>query len=141
MKIDRVYMKGIDPSIHMIREKVFIEEQGFVDEFDEIDNDAIHVLVIADGEPAATGRLFQSKDDNDFYIIGRVAVLSDYRKSGLGNRVMDFLEDKAREIGAKGIRLSAQCQAKGFYRKRGYLPRGDVYDDEGCPHILMEKYL
>lgn len=141
MNIDKVYMKGIDSSIRMIREIVFIEEQGFINEFDEIDSEAIHVLVYADGEPAATGRLFQSEDEQDFYIIGRVAVLSNYRKSGLGSKVMDFLEDKAREIGATGIKLSAQCQAKGFYKKRGYEERGEVYQDEGCPHILMIKYL
>jgi predicted GNAT family N-acyltransferase len=37
--------------------------------------------------------------------------------------------------------LSAQVRVKGFYEKLGYKMTGDVYDDEGVPHILMYKEL
>ena len=44
-----------------IREEVFQKEQGFITEFDEIDNTATHV-VLYDGElPVATGRLYQDE--------------------------------------------------------------------------------
>jgi predicted GNAT family N-acyltransferase len=30
-------------------------------------------------------------------------------------------------------------QAEGFYLKQGYVPAGEIYLDEACPHIHMEK--
>ena len=45
-----------------IREAVFVEEQGFQDEFDEIDSYAKH-LVLFDGEKSiAVCRFFQDKE-------------------------------------------------------------------------------
>ena len=41
----------------------------------------------------------------------------------------------------KTCSLSAQVQAKGFYKKLGYVQDGDEYLDEHCPHILMCKVL
>ena len=60
-----------------IREKVFIEEQGFEVEFDNIDESATHILLTIDGDPAATGRVFPKEDG--VYILGRIAVLPQYR--------------------------------------------------------------
>ena len=28
-----------------------------------------------------------------------------------------------------------------FYEKNGFQPFGDIYDEEGCPHQMMEKKL
>ena len=51
------------------------------------------------------------------------------------------IEDKARELGADKIVLSAQCRVRGFYEKCGYTAYGDIYLDEYCEHIRMEKNL
>ena len=44
MKIQ--YLQTLDSRIMEVRQKVFVEEQGFVDEFDEIDKRAIHLLLL-----------------------------------------------------------------------------------------------
>ena len=123
-----------------IRREVFIEEQGFSEqtEFDCIDDIALHVLVIEDGVPAATARLYQQ---NGQYHIGRVAVLKANRGRGLGDMAMRMLMLKAGELGAKEVALGAQTQAEGFYRRLGFLPTGEQYDDEGVPHIMMKEAL
>ena len=54
---------------------------------------------------------------------------------------MEAMEQKARQLGAKDIQLSAQVQARGFYEKLGYRAYGQEYLDEHCPHIAMEKTL
>lgn len=41
-----------------IRKEVFMEEQGFHDEFDETDETAIHLVLYIDQVPAATCRFF-----------------------------------------------------------------------------------
>ena len=35
----------------------------------------------------------------------------------------------------------AQIRVQKFYEKNGYTPVGEPCDDEGCPHIWMEKLL
>lgn len=134
--------KGLDssPDAAYIRKNVFIDEQGFRNEFDDIDKDAYHAVLFTDDNiPAACGRLFTS--DGMTYIIGRVAVMKAYRKKGLGEKVVTALENKARELGGTETELSAQLRAKGFYEKLGYSSFGEKYLDEYCPHVSMKKVL
>lgn len=124
-----------------IRQKVFVEEQGFQNEFDEIDLTAAHLLVWDDaGLPAATCRIFQDKT-KDFYILGRLAVRKEYRGKHVGAFVVEKAENYVREIGGIELRLHAQCQAAGFYQKLGFSSFGEIEDDEGYPHIWMKKEL
>lgn len=39
-----------------IRRRVFMEEQGYTDEFDDIDDTCIHIVLYKDGEPAGCAR-------------------------------------------------------------------------------------
>ena len=122
-----------------IREKVFIEEQGFEVEFDNIDESATHILLTIDGDPAATGRVFPKEDG--VYILGRIAVLPQYRGRALGKILVGKLEKIAKSQNARTVVLSAQVRVREFYEKMGYVTIGDPYLDEGCPHIMMEKAL
>ena len=83
---------------------------------------------------------FRESGSGDF-IIGRVAVLPEFRGRNLGAQIMLALEQEARRVGGKRISLSAQCRASGFYQTLGYREIGEAYLDEFCPHILMEKSL
>lgn len=135
-RIDRV----LSPDAMMIRKAVFIEEQGFQNEFDQTDETAFHLVLYADGAPAAVARLF-AQQDGAAYTVGRIAVLSQYRGLHLGNHILKEAEQCARRLGAKRLVLSAQCRVQPFYEKNGYTASGDVYLDEFCPHIHMEKML
>lgn len=128
------------PEAAEIRKAVFICEQGFENEFDDIDGYAFHaVLFTEDNIPAACGRLYQS--DGSRFIIGRIAVLKPFRRLGFGEKIVTALENKARELGGTETELSAQVRAKGFYERLGYSPFGEEYFDEYCPHIAMRKKL
>lgn len=124
----------------MIRQKVFIDEQHFENEFDDIDKTALHIIAYADDKPVGTGRMFQSENNGE-YIIGRIAVLKDYRKYHLGSTIVKAFEEKAKELGAAQISLSAQCRVRGFYEKLGFTATGTTYYDEYCEHIKMIKKL
>ena len=102
----------ITEEIKQIRIDVFMKEQGFEDEFDEIDETAKFVLLSIDGKAAGTCRYFPSDVAGDAHI-GRMAVRN----------------------------LSAQLQAKPFYESLGYRAEGEEYLDEGCPHVMMRKVL
>lgn len=123
----------------LIRTEVFVEEQGFANEFDDTDESCVHTVLWAGNEPAAVGRLIDCGDG--VYAIGRVAVRKQFRGTGLGTEVMGVLENKARESGGKKVWVSAQCRAKSFYEGCGYTASGETYFDEHVEHIHMEKLL
>lgn len=122
-----------------IRTKVFVEEQGFKEEFDTTDNYAKHIVLYCDGTAVAVGRFFT--DDKKTYHIGRIAVLKEFRKYGYGKVLMDIAMKEIINLNGEKIELSAQLQAKTFYEKCGYIADGNIYYDEHCPHILMYKNL
>ncbi len=130
-----------NPDAVCIRTEVFVNEQHFVNEFDEIDEQALHFVLYDGALPIATGRTYPKESDVKTYILGRVAVIKDYRKHKLGSYLMRQMEEKAKELGAHTIELSAQVQAKPFYESLGYEGFGLPYADEGCPHIAMKKTL
>lgn len=136
MKIEKGIENNRDARI--IRQAVFVDEQGFVNEFDDIDERAVHAVLYQGGVPVATGRLF---DENGEAHLGRIAVLKAYRGKELGRAIMEALEGYAAKAGYKSTSLSAQLRAQAFYEKLGYKAYGDVYHDEYCPHIAMKKEL
>lgn len=121
-----------------IRVKVFVEEQGFLNEFDELDSHAAHIVVY-DGE-AAVGvcRYYKGINEGE-YIAGRIAVIKEYRGMDLGRYIMRVIEENVSRDGGRYIAVSAQTRAAGFYERSGYKPEGDIYYDEYCPHIKMRK--
>ena len=130
----------LEPNIRMIRKIVFEDEQGFIDEFDEIDNSdtVVHMLLCKDDEPIATCRFFKV---NDEYKIGRIAVVKEYRGQGIGRIIVSCAEEKVYELGGRELCLSSQVRVQGFYEKLGYVAEGEIYMDQMCPHIKMKKKL
>lgn len=123
-----------------IRRAVFIEEQG-VPEAIEIDDDdahALHALALEANTPVGCGRMVA----HDGYVkIGRMAVLSERRGEGIGQSILAFLMDRAREQGIRRAVLHAQLTAAGFYLKNGYIPEGEVFDEAGIAHRRMSREL
>lgn len=129
---------GLNQDIISIRTAVFIDEQGFKNEFDEIDNTCNHIVLYDNNKPVAVCRYF--RDDN-IYHIGRVAIIKDYRGKHLGNDILQIAENEIKKEGGKIIKVSAQVREKAFYAKNGFKEKGNVYLDEFCEHINMEKIL
>ncbi|MCI5946825.1 MAG: GNAT family N-acetyltransferase [Oscillospiraceae bacterium] len=125
---------------HYIRQTVFVEEQGFREEFDTLDNTAVHAVDFIDGSPVATGRIFPA-EENGAYYLGRLAVLKNFRKNGTGSKMLVFLESEAAKRGASKIILHAQIQAQPFYEKNGYIAEGEPFLEGSVPHITMMKKL
>lgn len=136
--LDVVTCDKLPDDAMMIRKVVFECEQGFKEEFDELDRSgkAKHMVFYKDGEPIGTCRYYMV---NDVYKIGRIAVIKEYRGKGIGQLIVRCAEDKILETGARETVLSAQVRAKGFYGKMGYVEEGEIYMEEMCPHIKMRK--
>ncbi len=132
------FYTALPPEAQDIRQKVFVEEQGFQHEFDTIDNSATHLLMFENNAAIATARFFNGKTKKEF-IIGRIAVLPEYRNKHIGAEMLEILQKKINELGGDRIILSAQCRVQPFYEKQGYKAQGAPYLEGLCEHIKMIK--
>ena len=117
-----------------IRRRVFIEEQSVPEalEWDGLDENAVHVLASDNANrPIGCARLLpQGK-------IGRMAVLPEWRGSGVGRTMLETLVALARAQRLSEVRLSAQTHAIPFYEQAGFRVCSEIYDDAGIPHRDM----
>ena len=124
-----------------IRTAVFIEEQKFKTEFDEIDERSTHLVAFDGSTPVATCRIYCKNSSGKEFIIGRIAVIKDYRGRDIGSYILNAAEREIVKCGGKEALLHSQCAAKEFYGKNGYLKCSEIDYDEDCPHIWMNKKL
>ena len=117
-----------------IRTKVFVEEQGFKEEFDTIDKIAEHLILFVDDNPIGTCRYYK-KDDS--YYFGRLAILKEYRNKNYGGLLLKEAINNLKKVNAHKVILNSQLSAKDFYIKHGFFQEGEVFYEEGCPHIKM----
>lgn len=123
-----------------VRLAVFVQEQGIpvAEEWDADDAHALHAVITdAQGVPVATGRLLQPQPG--LAQVGRMAVLSSHRGRHLGACILQALCDAAYARGDTQVVLHAQRSAEGFYRRHGFEPQGEPYDEVGIEHITMRK--
>jgi len=124
-------------SLLAIRFRVFVDEQGVPPAMEEDEHDpaALHLLALNEtGKAIACARLLI---DGENGYIGRMAVLPEYRRQGIGTRLLGELLGRAREKQLKHVQLHAQCSAEPFYQKQDFLPVGPVFDEAGIPHRKM----
>ena len=128
-----------------IRHEVFQVEQGYENEFDDIDFEAVHVVLLDGTTPLGCCRAYESREDNDAegtWLLGRLAVLPSYRGHHYGPKIVAHAEKIARERGAKQMRLHAQTHAVPMYESCGYVAVSDIdLEDEGEPHRWMAREL
>lgn len=122
-----------------IRIEVFVDEQGFTEEFDTDDATAIHLVGYVDNKAVSTCRVIDRFDGS--YFIGRIAVRKMHRKLGLGSKIVAAAEDFIKTQNGKYIYIHSQEQAKTFYEKIGYADTGERDFEEGCPHCMLIKML
>ena len=123
-----------EKDLRAIRTSVFIDEQLVAPDFewDEIDKTAVHLLAIYKNVPIACLRII------DYHKIGRMAVLKDWRKKGLGAALLLEAAKLCKAHGSKRIYLSAQTHAIGFYEKCGFTVTSTVYQDVHIAHVDMQ---
>lgn len=129
---------------HRVRREVFIDEQGVTEdeEWDGRDDlaDTLRVVGVLDGEVVAAGRLLDL--DHEDVHVGRVAVVSSVRGTGLGRELMVGLERLAlaHTTGPRRLVLDAQEYAQGFYGSLGYERTDrDRFLDARIWHVEMAK--
>jgi predicted GNAT family N-acyltransferase len=123
-----------------LREEVFCGEQGVTldGDRDGYDDEALH-LVAVEGEVMGTCRMLIEPGGTARF--GRLCVRRSARGRGIAARLLAAAEQEARAAGAVRIGMHAQTDALSLYRRAGYAPYGERFDEEGIEHLGMEKHL
>lgn len=116
-------------AIYDIETRCFQERRFRIDHVEWIlRNDRCHTLVVDEGGRilGATMLLFEGQTCR----VLSVAAIPEFRRRGLGRRMMEATEDLARERGCTRVRLEVSTQnypAIEFYRTLGYRTDGVLY--------------
>ncbi|HZP66817.1 MAG TPA: GNAT family N-acetyltransferase [Rudaea sp.] len=121
-----------------VREIVFVLEQNVPaeDEVDDLDGVSRHVLARdVSGTAIGTGRITPQG------VIGRVAVLADWRKRHVGSALVRTLVEQAQALAYPAVEMHAQLDAVPFYEKFGFAVHGDEFVECGIRHVNMRMEL
>jgi predicted GNAT family N-acyltransferase len=126
------------PTAGPLRFAIFVGEQNVPSgiELDDLDASCVHAVAFdVDNKAIGTGRLLPDGH------IGRMAVVKEWRRRGIGAEILEALIAEARKRGHAEVLVSAQLQAAEFYREQGFAAEGKVYEEAGLLHQKMRKKL
>ena len=130
--------EAAQPVAAPLRFAIFVGEQKVPAgiELDDMDEKSLHAIAFDEaGKAIGTGRLLPDGH------IGRMAVVKEWRRRGVGADLLEALIGEARRRGFSEVRLSAQLQAAEFYRAHGFVAEGKVYQEAGILHQQMSRKL
>ncbi len=138
VRIELLEWDKAQPIAGPIRFAIFVGEQNVPPgiELDDLDAKCLHAIAYdPDGRAIGTGRLLPDGR------IGRMAVVKDWRRQGVGAEILEALVAEAARRGHAEVVLSAQLQAAEFYRSHGFVAEGKVYQEAGILHQAMRRML
>jgi predicted GNAT family N-acyltransferase len=138
VRVELVDWTESESIIRAVRDVVFIAEQAVPEELEWDGADPVCSHVMAWNEVGGAVGTARMQTDGT---IGRMAVLKEWRRCGVGAALLRVLLDLAARQGLSQVRLAAQIHAIGFYERSGFHAIGDPFLDAGIPHRLMVKDL
>lgn len=127
-----------------LRNEVFVVEQNCVYlDTDDKDQSSFHLMVFKDNFLAGYSRLVPAGLSYPEVSIGRVVTSAQFRGNGFGKQVMELaIKGCYEKFGKVDIRISAQHHLIKFYGFVGFVAVGDMYMEDGIPHIgMLKRYL
>lgn len=123
-----------------LREKILREPLGSIFTEQELEEEKNHFQIAGfiDDSIIATAVLVP---EGDKMKMQRVVVTETLRGKNIGSEMMEFCEKFARNRESQCIYCHARDSAVNFYIKNGYEGIGDYFDEDGIPHLKMEKKL
>jgi len=128
-------------AILQLRSEVFGVEQNCVyQDMDNKDQFCFHMMCWKDNRLVAYTRLVPPGVSYTEPSIGRVVTSPDVRRSGLGKTLVEkSITEILKIYGKSPIKIGAQLYLKKFYESFDFEQSGDIYDEDGIPHIHMTR--
>lgn len=126
----------LHPDAKKIRQIVFIDEQKVSDalEWDEEDNISEHLVVYNKQKAIANARFYLLSNKA---ILGRMAVLADYRGQGVGLYLLKESLTLIKQKNISKVMIHAQELVIPFYQKVGFMAEGKTFFEANIPHRKM----
>ena len=126
-------------AILRLRNEVFVVEQNCpYQDADNKDLQCQHLMILKDNELMAYARLVPPGISYNQMSIGRVVTSPKARGTGVGRILMNTAIEHCRQLFGNGsIQIGAQAYLIKFYGSLGFNPVGEIYDEDGIPHIHM----
>lgn len=119
-----------------LRSEAFVTEQICVyNDPDEQDQGAFHVLGLNDATLLCYARIY--KDVDQTWHMGRIVVSKQFRGKGVSSKLMQACIGFIHEQGGRQIDISAQAYLEAYYRSFGFKTKGNLYLEDGIPHLHM----
>ena len=128
-------------AILQLRSEVFGVEQNCVyQDMDNKDQFRFHMMGWQDSRLVAYTRLVPPGISYTEPSIGRVVTSQAVRRTGLGKTLMELsIAEIIKLYGNMPIKIGAQFYLKKFYESFDFEQSGDLYDEDGIPHIHMTR--
>ena len=122
-------------AILQLREEVFVVEQNCVyRDADGLDAASRHLFATVGDALHAYLRIVPPGAKYTEISLGRIVTAPAARGSGLGR---ELVRRGLAAVGAVPVRIGAQLYLEKFYGDFGFRRAGEVYDEDGIPHIEM----
>lgn len=124
-------------AIQSIRHQVFEVEQGVAHEleFDGQDEAAQHLLAYYDQQPVGTTRIRYLSPQTAK--IERLAVLPEFRRKGIGIKLMKTALEMTQNRKVTEVIVHAQAYVKNLYIELGFEVIGERFYEANIPHFKM----
>jgi ElaA protein len=122
-----------------LRNEVFVVEQNCpYQDTDNKDLKCHHLMLLKDNKLMAYARLVPPGLSFPQMSIGRVVTSPKARGTGAGRILMNTAIEQCHKFFGKGsIQIGAQAYLLKFYGSLGFKEVGEIYDEDGIPHIDM----
>ena len=108
---------------------------------DELDKEINDILIAAFDDDLMLGCCILTKIDDRRIRLRQMAVQKNLQGKGIGESIIHFAENIARDKGFKILMMHARDTAIGFYEKYGYTIKGEQFEEVKTKHHVMEKRL
>lgn len=131
---------------HALRQAVLRPHQSLAEMAYPGDDDAttFHLAALADGEVVGIASVYTEPlagepGEHQWRLRG-MATAESHRGVGLGGRLLDRAVAEVVERGGRLLWCNARVSASGFYLRRGFAQRGDVFELPGIgAHVVMTR--
>jgi N-acetylglutamate synthase-like GNAT family acetyltransferase len=126
--------------IHL-RNEILRKPLGLTFSEEELAKEKSDILIGAYDEDELLGCCLLTKVDDKCVKLRQMAVQKNQQGKGIGESILNYTENIARDKGFKKIMMHARDTAIGFYEKLGYTTVGDQFIEVNTFHHVMEKQL
>ena len=100
-----------------------------------------HIHIIALINQVIIGGLLLVNEENCKIKMRQVAISTQFQSRGIGQALIQFAENYAKNNGYNYMHCHARKEASEFYKKLNYNIKGEEFQEVGIPHYYMFKNL